>query len=310
MRWPSLAVAGVLVLGGAACGGDGAATDTGRAAIVVTHPVTGAAVRELVGDAADVAVVIPEGVDPHEFRPSARDIERLADADLVVANGLDLEAGLTEVLERVAESGTPVFEATDHIELRHLDDAVDEHHDERGDEHDGDHGGADPHFWVDPIAMRDAMAALARTIEGDLGLSLGERPAMLAASLEELDRRTRAVLHTVPEERRVLVTGHESMGYFAVRYGFEVVGAVIPSTSTEAEPSAAQMADLKALIIEREVSVVFNELGTSPAVAKAVAEEAGARVVELATNTLPDDGSYAGFVDHLAGTIATNLEAG
>lgn len=284
-------VVGVLVALAAAgaCGSvaDRAATaSTSGRTVVVTYPILGTLVRELVGDAATVKVLLPDGVDPHDYRPSARDTEAVDRADLIVANGLDLEEGLLGAIDAAEAKGTPVFRVAEHASAARE---------------------GDPHLWVDPVSMREAMAALAPTLRDRLGLDLGDRPAVVDRELTDLDARTRATLDTVPPDRRLLVTGHESMGYFAARYGFRLVGALIPSSTSQAAPSAADLVALKALIEQTGAPVVFNEIGTPKALARALADETGVTVVELATHTLPGDESYGSFIDQLATGIAGAL---
>ena len=119
--------------------------------IAVTYSVLGDIVSQLVGDNATVSVVIPDGQDPHEFQPSAKDIETINNAAFVVSNGLEFEEGLEEVLENIADSGGNIFMIGDHITVRKIEDG-DEHSDEHDDENEGDHhhGGGDPHLWLSP----------------------------------------------------------------------------------------------------------------------------------------------------------------
>lgn len=262
--------------------------------IVVTYAVLGAVVQDLVGDRATVNVLMGNGVDPHDWSPSARDIEAVNRADLVVANGLGLEEGLHDVLEQAAASGVPVFEATDHIAVRALGE----------DEH--DHGGLDPHFWVDPISVRDVVLALGPVVAG-IGIDVSDRQADLVSRLEALDTEARTILDVVPQDRRELVTGHESMGYFADRYGFELIGAVIPSLSSQGEVSAAQLSALAEEIRVHGVPAIFTEIGTPQAVADAIASETGVTVVQLPSHNLPADGSYATFIGDIATAIAGAL---
>ncbi len=299
-RWIAIAV--VALLAGmapllAACGGDDAAG--GRGQVVVTTTVLGSVVTELVGDAADVHVLMPNGADPHEFQPSAKDVERLANADLVVENGLKLEEGLEDALGQARDDGTPIFTATDHVKLLAFgaDDA----------EEIAEHGPDDPHIWTDPLAMRDVVRALVPELRGALGIDVAARGRSLETRLEALSSDIAAEVARIPPERRKLVTGHESLGYFADRYGFRLVGAVLPSLSSQAQVSSSQLATLADQVRDEDVSVIFNEIGTPPGVADAVADETGARVVELATHTLPDDGSYVTFMRDLAGGITRAL---
>lgn len=331
----AVAVSGLLAAACASSGGAGPEQagphpSAGAPTIVVTHPVLGAVVSELVGEAAQVEVLMPAGADPHDHRPSARDVERLVGADLVVANGLGLEEGLVDALAEAEVQGTPVFLAADHVTLRplggrdHGDHGDGDHggHDhgdgdhgdhDHGDHDHGDHdhrhepGSPDPHFWVDPLAMAEVVPALAAEVEGRLGLDLAGRAADQVAQLRALDDRARTELAAIPPERRYLVTGHESMGYFADRYDLVLVGALIPSSSSQAGASAAALADLRARIDEVGVPVIFNEVGTSAAVADAVADETGVEVVDLPTHGSTGGGSYAAFIEEIVAQVVAGL---
>lgn len=294
----------------AGCSDDDAAG--GRPTVVVTTTVLGAVVQDLVGDAAEVRVLMPNGADPHDFQPSAKDVGALEDADLVVENGLDLEEGLEDALGRVRDGGTPVFTATDHVTLRAIGEgehAEEEHageeHAEGGEEH--GHGPEDPHVWMDPLAMRDVVTALAPVLQDDLGLDLTTRAADAEAGLTALDAEVRDTLADIPPARRLLVTGHESMGYFADRYDFRLVGALIPSLSSQAQVSASNLAALRAQVEALDVPAVFTEAGTPDGVAEAIGDQTGARVVEIGTHALPGDGSYATFLREAAAAVDAGL---
>lgn len=306
------ALAATLALGAVIAGCSDDDTGDGRPTVVVTTTVLGSVVEDLVGDAAEVQVVMPNGVDPHDFQASAKDVGALEDADLVVENGLDLEEGLEDALGRVRDGGTPVFTATDHVTLREFgeEEAADEHageEDHAEGEGDHAHGPEDPHIWMDPIAMRDVVAALAPVLQDDLGIDLAGRPAETEAALEALDGEVRATLADIPAERRRLVTGHESMGYFAERYDFELVGALIPSLSSQAQVSAANLSALRAQVEAEGVPAIFTEAGTPDGVAEAIGDQTGARVVEIGTHALPDDGSYATFMREAAAAVDAGL---
>ena len=326
-----------------ACGGSSDSTGStdsadstvaGRPSIVVTYSILGAVVSEVVGDAADVKILMPNGIDPHEWEPSAKDIEALINADLIVSNGLDLEGNVMEAIEEAESNGVAVFHATDHVEViefgasghdhaeeeTHAEDEIvtaesvvgtepkaeDEHSDEHGDEHSDEHGDGDPHFWTSPVEMAAVVLSLGEALS-DLGIDVGDRAAMAAERLTNLDQEVSKIVETIPADQRILITGHESLGYFAHQYEFEVVGTVIPSLSSEAEASACELADLKAVIEAEGVTVIFTELGTSPDVVAALADDAGVDVVELSTHFLPEDGTYASFVLDLASTISGAL---
>lgn len=279
--------------------------ETTPRSVVVTHSVLGAVVRDIVGAAAEVTVLIPNGVDPHDWEPSAQDIERVNGADLVVANGLGFESGLEDALRNAVDSGVAVFEATDHVTIREGAHADDEVHDESDKE---EHADGDPHFWTDASAMAEVAAAL-EVFLFDVGVEVGDRAGMTAEKLVTLDDELRGMADSLAVERRSLVTGHESLGYFADRYGFTVVGAVVPSLTTQAEVSAGEIAALKAQVEEAGVDVVFSELGTPDKTVTAIADEIGASVVEISTHVLPEDDSYETFMRNLMTTIVDALSA-
>ena len=312
-----LALAGLSLL--VSCGSD---TDSGSSgasgpSVVVPHELLGAVVRDLVGGSAVVTVLMPNGADPHDWEPSAKDIETLNEAALVVANGLDLEAGLVETLEAAEADGVPVFHATDHIEVLEAGHHEGEDHghsdgdeadasDEDADGH--DHGDGDPHFWTDPLAMADIVGPLAVALSG-VGVDVADRATELAAELRNLDDEVATILDEIRDDRRKLVTGHESLGYFAAHYEFELVGAVIPSLTTAADVNAADLADLREAIEDTGVEVIFTETGTPSEVVDALADEVGLAVVELATHLLPDDGSYRTFMLDLASNVVEGITA-
>jgi zinc/manganese transport system substrate-binding protein len=260
----------------ASCGGDNdaGADDDGRPSVVVTSTILGDIVGEVAGDAATVEVLFPLGVDPHEFSPSVRQAEAMGDADLLVISGAGFEGGLDDAIESAADAGAEVFAFADHVELL----------------------GDDPHYWTDPTLVATGLAALADALV-DAGADAGveDRATAYAAELEAVDAEIEALLADIPADRRVLVTNHEVLAYFADRYGFEVIGAVIPSLTTGAEPSAADVDELAALIEAEGVPAIFGETSSPSALARALADAAAGDVVvvELFTESLGDAGSGA-----------------
>ncbi len=286
-----------------ACQAAKPATQDAKKTIVVTYSILGALVRDLLGSDANVVVLIPNGQDPHEWEPSARDIETLNKADLIVQNGLSLEGGLQKTLSMAVQAGLKSFTAADYITVRKVgpgegiagggaDQAV---------------GASDPHLWTDPLTMKQVVIALADYLKNNLGLDESARAQTLENQLDSLNAEIIGLVSTLPVTERKLVTGHESLGYFADRYGFKLVGAIIPSLSTQAEVSAAQLAALKTLIQQNHVKAIFTELGTPPAVAQAIGQESSVTVVQLSTHILPADGSYFTFMRDLAQTIVGSL---
>lgn len=228
-----------------------------KKSVVVTYSILGSIVKDLVGDKATVTVSIPNGLDPHTWEPSAKDIENINKADLVVQNGLGLEGGMQKTLALAQSNGVKFFTASDYITVRHVgagegipsgdpDQAI---------------GAEDPHLWTDPLAMKAIVAALADYLKANLDMDVSAQSQDLQTRLDALNAQVEAEVATLPQDSRKLVTGHESMGYFAQRYGFKLIGAVIPSISDQADVSAADIATLKQEILDNHVKAIFAELG-------------------------------------------------
>jgi zinc/manganese transport system substrate-binding protein len=286
--------------------------------VVVTYSVAAAVVADLVGSAARVEVLIPDGTDPHEWRASAKDLESLRRATVIVDNGLGLEASLADAIEQASAGGVIRFSLADHVRVRtveggdagHQPEAGHDHEAEQGDEagHDGEAGGGfgDPHLWTDPATMRQWVAPLADLL-GQHAIDVQANVGPVQAQLDRLDAEVAELINAIPPQQRRLVTGHESLGYFAERYGLELIGAVIPSFSSQAGAAAGALAELVAKTEQAGVRSIFAEAGTPASTIEAVARDADVKVVELATHALPPDGTYAGFVRNLALTISGAL---
>ena len=288
----------------AACQQSFQTVDLSKKTIVVTYSILGSVVKELAGDRTNVVVLMPNGADPHEWEPSAKDIETLNKADLIVQNGLELESSMQRTLQEARNRGVKTFTAAEHITIRKIgqgegipagdpDQAV---------------GADDPHLWTDPLAMKNVAEALAAQLKKELGIDVDSRSRDLQVRLEDLNGEVSGTVATLPAADRKLVTGHESMGYFAQRYGFKLIGAIIPSITSQAEVSASSLAALKKLIEDNKVKAIFTELGTSSAVADAIGKETGVKVIRLTTHSVPEDGSYFTFEKNLVKVIVDGLK--
>jgi len=285
-----------LIVVAAGCSSGGAASSTTTPSVVVTYSALGDVVQQLVGNAAKVSVVIPNGQDQHDFSPSAKDIEELNNASFVVSNGLDLEEGLEDALVQTEKSGVPVFHIADYVTLRALTSEADAH---------SHGGGKDPHIWLDPETLAEAVPALTAALEKALKVDLSQEEQNLVKELRDTSASITSTLSEVDE--CTLVTGHDSLQYFAARYGCTVVGAVIPSFSTAAEASAGDLAALKKLAQQENVKVIFTELGTPADVAALLSKELGVKLQELSTHVLPSGGGYKEMMLNLASSIANGL---
>lgn len=282
--------------------------------VVATTTVLGDIVGRLVEcGGGQASTLLPIGADPHDFSPSSEQVATLVAADLVVANGLGLEAGLTDALENAASDGAKVFEVApllDPIEFGaggHDLEEGEEHSAEEGEEH--DHGSLDPHVWFDLERMAvgtELIAAELGTVSGDAG-AFEACGAELAAELRATEADVRQILESVPAERRILVTDHDAFGYLADRYGFEVVGTVIPAGTTLAQPSSEELAALAAVIRDEGVPAIFSNIADSSRLSEAVAAETGldVAVVPLYVEGPGEPGSAA---DTYQGMIKTDAE--
>jgi zinc/manganese transport system substrate-binding protein len=298
----SLALAGAILLTGCQKGRepDGSAKKT----IVVTYSALASVVKELAGDYFTIVTVIPNGLDLHEWEPSAKDIEVITKAVLIVRNGLGLEGGMEKALRQARDEGVSFFTASDHITIR----KVGKGEGIPSDDPDQAAGADDPHLWMDPVTVKTVILALADYLRTTFSVDLSKQVESLSTRLDALDASIKKEVGQIPPENRKLVTGHESLGYFAQAYGFTLVGAIIPSLTTQAEESASDMAAIRKLITENHVKVIFTELGTPPKIADALAKEAGAKTVSISTHVLPSDMSYFTFMENLTRAITESLK--
>ena len=283
----------VMTLALVACS-DGASSDTGPGLqIVATTTILGDVARNVAGEAASVEVLMPVGADPHDFQASAQQLAAVQGADLVIVNGLGLEEGLLDALEAARADGANILEVApllDPIPFGTQGTSDDE----------------DPHVWMDPIRMADATRFIATELLAlDPGGDWLARADTYATELISTDEEIATVLGAVAVGERQIVTNHDSLGYFAPRYGFDIVGVVIPGGSTLGDPSSAELAQLVDVIETEGVKAVFVETTQPSALADAIAGEAGhnVEVVELHTGSLGEAGSGA---DTLVTMLETN----
>jgi zinc/manganese transport system substrate-binding protein len=268
-----------------------------RPTVVVTTNILADVVERTVGDEVDVVSLMPANADPHSFEISARDSATMRDADLVVSNGLGLEEGVQQHVDAAAEAGAPVLVAGDQIEV--LDYA------------DGASSGApDPHFWTDPERVLDVIDAVrdrVSQIDGVDAAAVSAAAADYRTEVERLDADMTAAFDGLPADDRDLVTNHHVFGYLAERFGFRVIGAIVPSGTTLAAPSASDLRDLVTAIEEADVPVVFADSSSPDRLAQVLADEADVDVdvVPLVTESLDEPGTDA---DSYIGMMRVNTE--
>ena len=249
--------------------------------VVATTTQIGDLARNVGGDRIALTVLLSPNQDAHDFELEPSQIRAVAVADIVLRNGVGLDGFLDKALEG---SSTAVATLSAGVETEEG-----EGHDEEGEEHEGDgeeeheDEGIDPHIWFSVANARQMVENLRDALVAeDAGNAdfYRENAAAYLQELEALDSEIRAEVALVPEACRKLVTNHDVLGYYATAYGFEVVGAVIPSTTSEAQASAADVAEIVRLIEEEGVPAIFAEASINPDLIQQVGREAGVTVVD------------------------------
>ena len=267
--------------------------------------------RQVAGDRIEVRSLVPAAVEPHGYEPTPQDIAAVTGARMLIVNGAGLESFLVKLLEN-AGGDRPVVEASAGLKSR---SAREGEVLEGGVIATGPSAETDPHFWLDPsmaeIYILNIRNGLIRIDPAGESVYRANAEGYIA-KLRELDRWIAGQVAVIAIAERKLVTNHESLGYFADRYGFRIIGTVIPSVSTEASPTARQLARLVDGLRAAGAKAVFLETGANPQLARQVAREAGIHVVtELYTHSLTDTSgpapTYLAMMRYDVRTIVTSL---
>jgi ABC-type Zn uptake system ZnuABC Zn-binding protein ZnuA len=261
---PIVALAVAATVLATACG-PATSSPSGPAAltVVATTTVFADIVRNVAGDRATVTSIIPAGAGPEDYEPKPDDARKLADADLIVSNGVGLDDFLDQLIDAAGEGTVPRLVLGDGIPTITVD------------------GEANPHFWLDPslVASHYVPAISAALIKLDPAgaATFTTNAAAYVAQVEAMDAANKAKIDTIPVANRKLVTFHDAFPYFAAHYGFEVVGVILANVGQE--PKAAELAALVETVRAAHVKAVFSEAQFSPELARTLAEEAGITTV-------------------------------
>jgi ABC-type Zn uptake system ZnuABC Zn-binding protein ZnuA len=292
-RWPALVA--VLVAAVVGCGDGGGSGDDASVSVVATTTQVADLVANVGGKRVALDSILRPNSDPHEYEPRPSDAAALAKADVVFRSGGDLDEWLDEVVDSAGGDAQQVT----------LIDSV---------RREGD----DPHWWQDPRNAILAVAAISDAlIDADPAGRAGyeRRAAAYTARLRRLDAEVARCIDRVPQAKRKLVTTHDALGYFAARYGIDVIGAVIPSLSTQAQPSAKDVNELVGQIKRERVEAIFPEASLSRRLEQAISRESGAEVGgQLWADTLgPEGSSGATYLDSIranAAALAQGMSGG
>jgi ABC-type Zn uptake system ZnuABC Zn-binding protein ZnuA len=270
--------------------------------VVASTTILGDVVSQVGGNLINLSVLFPIGADPHTFDPRPQDVAAISDAQVVFINGLGLEESLQPALDSNAEGA--VVQVSEGVKVRTLDNAAA-----------GEHSGVDPHTWTDPnnviVWTQNIAAALAKADPANATAYQANANTYIA-SLRDLDAWIRSEVAQIPPERRKLVTDHYAFGYFADEYGFEQVGALVGSFSTNASPSAQEIATLEDTIRAQNVPAVFVGTTVNASLAEQVAQDTGTKIVPVYTGSLTtpdgDAGTYLDFMHYNVNAIVEALK--
>jgi zinc/manganese transport system substrate-binding protein len=289
-----LAVATAVAVAG--CGSD---TSGGSQKIAATTGILADITEQVAGPDAEVVQIIPDASSPHDFQLSAKDRQTIEESLLLVHNGAGLEQGIP-----TADFDVDQFALADHVGTLRPFAAVDE-----GEES----GGDDPHVWMDPTKVAQALPALAGALadaDPDHAKGYRRRAQAYAASLGALDGQIKQTLAVVPPADRKLVTSHDALGYFADRYGFEVAATPFPASGPEAEASASTVSHVEDVIRETGVPTVFAQADDDPKLLDQIASDTGVEVIDdLHIEAPVGDEHYDAMLQRDAELIASGLGA-
>jgi len=289
------------------CGAKAATSNKLR--VVATENFLADIAQNVAGNRATVSALVPSGIDPHDFQPSPKDLAAVAQSRMLIINGAGLEGWLTQALNNIGGSrivvtasqglpgrtggyglGSPALTAT------------------------ASPASTDPHFWMDPVLVKTYVNNIR---DGFIQLDpAGEsiyrqNTAAYSAQLDDLDHWIRTQVASIPANQRLLVTDHEDLGYFADEYGFRLIGAITPETSSDAEPSASHIADLITQIHTTGDKAIFLDVGTNTQLADQICGETGCRVIRnLYIHWLtPANGAAPTYLEMMRHNVTVIVEA-
>ena len=263
--------------------------------VVCTTTIIGDIVAQIAGESVDVIVLFSPDMDPHAFEPRPQDLVALQRADVIFINGLDLEAGLADILEPLGHAIISLSQDLPSLQPAEANAGGD------------DHGVVDPHVWFDPTLVSMWVDTIAEHLSRwvpSLESDIHARASAYQAELIALDSWIFAALEQIPPDHRELVTDHHVFGYFEARYGLKQVGTVFPGLSTLSEPSARDIAYLVSTIESLNVPAIFVGTTVNPSLAQQIAADTGIRVISLYTGALSEaDGPAATYLEFMRYTV-------
>jgi len=264
---------------------------------MATTTIVGDVVAQVGGDLIDLSVLLPTGADPHSFDPTPQDVAKVVGADVIFANGAGLEDFLDNLIES-AGAQDKVVHVSEDIEF-----LISEGQDHDNEDEDHDHISANPHTWTDPnnvIVWVHTIKQKLNELDPENSEAYQVNADKHTTELVALDAWIQEQVKIIPVENRKLVTDHAIFGYFATRYGFEQIGALIPSFSTLAEPTAQDLAKIEDAVQNLDVKAVFVGNTVNSNLAERIAEDTGMQLIFVYTGSLSQpDGEAGTYLDYV-----------
>lgn len=281
--------------------------------------------QRVAGDRLTVSSLLPVGTDPHSYQPTPQDVAKIADSKLLILNGVEYENFIESLLEN-AGGDRQIITASDGIKPHHMEERKHEGEDHDGEEYEGEehadedetgegheHEAGDPHMWLDPnlvITYVENIREGLTHFDPDGAAIFQSNADAYVAELKTLDSWITQQVSQIPVEKRLLVTNHEALGYFAERYEFSITGTLIESFSTDASPSAGQMANLIDQIRSNGAPAIFLDSSDNESLARQIADETGVRVVTgLHLESLTDGAPASTYIDMMKYNVTLIVES-
>jgi ABC-type Zn uptake system ZnuABC Zn-binding protein ZnuA len=298
LLFPSFLMAALFIIALSACGGGTPAATGGKLRVLATTSIVGDVVSQVGGEFIALSILMPVGTDPHDFQPRPQDAAALTDAQIIFSNGVGLEAFLQPLLESTRATGKLV-EVSTGVTLLTLPGSS--------------QSTGDPHTWMDPnnvIIWTQNIAAALSAADPAHAAGYQANVEVYTASLRDMDAWIRTEVAQIPPQNRLLVADHAVLGYFAAQYGFTQEGTITGSFSSEAAPSARELAALEDKIRQMGVQAVFVSEAVNQTLADQVATDTGIKSVWIYHATLTASGGpAASYLEFMRYNVKAIVEA-
>ena len=271
--------------------------------VLATTTIVADVVSHAGGPTVEVTALLPVGADPHSFQPTPQDVAKVARANVIFSNGAGLEAFLEPMIQNAGSQAqvVPVSQGIQLLQPQDVHEAA------------GESSAGDPHTWFDPnnvLVWTDHIQKKLSEVDPAHAQDYARSAQQYQQQLKELDHWISEQVAQVPPDQRVLVSDHVELTYFAKRYGFQELGAVVPGYSTLSEPSAQEVANLEDTIRKTGVKSIFVGKSVNPALEQRVAQDTGAKIVYLYTGSLSGpDGPAATYLDFMHYDVSAIVSA-